>query len=274
MTIRIFHGETLAQTVAPDDRGLNYGDGLFETIRVHAAKPVWWPEHWQRLALGAQRLGIALPDEQRIQREMQALIGQEPRAVLKLLLTRGRGGRGYAAADGNSPTLVISKHEVPPLPPQQSINVRWCRTTLAIQPLLAGIKHLNRLEQVLARAEWRDSDIFEGLMCDVEGRVVCATAANLFIRVGGRWLTPPVYRCGIAGIARSWLLGQLRDAAEADLSPYDVINAEAVFLCNAVRGILPVGRIGDKYWPEDAGVTQLRKRLALAEPAFAILERF
>lgn len=269
MSVRILQGLERAETVAADDRGLNYGDGVFETILVHEGCLVWWREHWRRLVHGADALAIPMPDEERVRREAEELIGRESRAVLKIVLTRGIGGRGYATVENPVPTVVLSRHAAPPIQ-HEPIALRWCRTPLAIQPVLAGIKHLNRLEQVLARAEWRDPAVFEGLMRDREGRVVCATAANLFARIRGRWWTPPVRRCGVAGLTRAWLLERLKDADEAELGVEDVLGAEALFLCNAVRGILPVERLDDKRWPAHAESASLRLRLAEAEPAFAI----
>ena len=267
MSARVLREGRVRLWVEPDDRGLAYGDGVFETMLVHAGEPVWWQEHWQRLLLGARRLGLPLPDESEVRRECATLLGDAGRAVLKVLLTRGSGGRGYRPPDDASPTVVLSRHEAP-APPARALQLRWARTTLAIQPALAGIKHCNRLEQVLARAEWQDPEIDEALMCDGEDRVVGATSANLFALVGGRWLTPSVERCGIAGIARGWLLANLPGAAIADLSASEVSHADALFLCNAVRGILPVGRLGMREWPRGEAVAAVRARLATAQPAF------
>jgi len=269
MTMRIFRGDRLVTGIEGDDRGLAYGDGVFETVLVHRGQPVWWREHWQRFARGARVLGIALPDEAMVRRECEGLIADAARAVLKIILTRGAGGRGYAPSADALPTLVLSIHDAPPPTPPEGIALRWCTTTLAIQPKLAGIKHCNRLEQVLARAEWNAPDIFEGLLCDTDGRVVSATAANVFARIDGRWSTPVVQRCGIAGIARGWLLQHLGQAREVDLAPADIENADAVFLCNAVRGILPVRRLGQRQWSPDEGIETVRRLLALNQPAFS-----
>jgi 4-amino-4-deoxychorismate lyase len=168
--------------------------------------------------------------------------------------------------------VVLSRHEAPTAP-ARGLNLRWAKTTMAMQPALAGIKHCNRLEQVLARAEWQDPDIDEALMCDGEDRVVGATSANLFALLGGRWLTPSVERCGIAGIARGWLLANLPGAAVADLNAAEISRADALFLCNAVRGILPVRRLGMREWPDDGAVAPVRARLAEAQPAFGDKER-
>lgn len=270
MTVRIFSGDRAVDRVEGDDRGLAYGDGVFETLLVHRGHPVWWDEHWQRFERGAHALGIAAPDQAMVREQCDRLIDGAKRAVLKLLLTRGRGGRGYApSATMLPPTWMLSLHDAPPAMPAEGIVLRWCKTTIAIQPALAGIKHCNRLEQVLARAEWTDPEIFDGLMCDTGGRVVSATSANLFARIDGLWLTPAVQRCGVAGIARDWLLRHLDGAGEAELTPMDIENAEAVFLCNAVRGILPVRRLGQRQWPLDANVENIRRRLLHEQPAFS-----
>lgn len=269
---RILVGDRMVDRIDPADRGLAYGDGVFETLRVDAARLIWWEAHWARLALGAARLGIALPDQVLIRRNIDALIAGQAEGVLKLILTRGAGGRGYAPPVDSQPTLILSLHGTPSSTPVEGIPVRWCDTRLAIQPQLAGIKHCNRLEQVLARAEWNDeaaSDqaIHEGLMRDTEGYVVCATAANLFVLRDGRWLTPPVDRCGVAGVCREWLLAHA-DAQERRLTVEDVESADAVFLCNSVRGILPVAALGARHWPLHASTKQMQRLLADAEPCF------
>ena len=267
MRALVFSGAQRVDAIDPADRGLAYGDGVFETMRAHRGDVPWWPVHWQRLLRGARVLGLAVPDESRARDEaLQLLDGSD--GALKLLLTRGAGGRGYAPPVDAMPTWILSHHPVPAATPADGLAVRWCVTTLAIQPALAGLKHCNRLEQVLARGEWSDTSIHEGLMCSTEGDVVCATAANLFVLRDGRWLTPPVDRCGVAGVCRAWARDAL-GAAEARLAVIDVEAADAVFLCNAVRGILPVARLGARSWRPHPQVAQLQRRLAAEHPAFA-----
>ena len=267
MSARVLREGRVRLWLEPEDRGLAYGDGVFETMLVHRGQAVWWEEHWQRLLLGAARLGLPVPDHAEVRREAMDMVAAQARCVLKILLTRGSGGRGYAPRPDAIPTVVLSVHPAP-APAAHGLQLRWARTTLAIQPALAGIKHLNRLEQVLARAEWQDPEIDEALMCDSEDRVVSATAANLFALSGGRWLTPSVERCGVAGIARGWLLEQLPGAGVANLSAAEVSHADALFLCNSVRGILPVRRLGMREWPRDDAVAPVRALLAAAHPAF------
>ncbi|MFY2764413.1 aminodeoxychorismate lyase [Arenimonas sp. MALMAid1274] len=264
----LYRGRQQVAALDAADRGLAYGDGLFETLLVHEHRATWWPAHWARLARGARALRIPVPNRHWLEAELGVLLpAAPPRAVLKIILSRGVGGRGYVSDARAEPTLALSVHEAPP-PLPAAISVRWCQTRMAIQPALAGLKHLNRLEQVLARAEWRDSRIHEGLMLDTDGRVACATAANVFALVRGRWLTPPVDRRGVAGVARAWVLAHEPRAVEAELTPAQVESAEAVFLCNAVRGILPVGSLGARRWPLHPALQDLQRRLGRSKPAF------
>lgn len=272
MNARIFVGDTRFDAIAPDDRGMAYGDGLFETMRAHRGEVPWWDAHWARLQAGAGRLRIPVPDEAQLRNEATRLLSGAD-AVLKLIVTRGSGGRGYAPANDVAPTWIVSTHPLPPSTPGDGMTIRWCETRLALQPLLAGIKHCNRLEQVLARTEWsdpaaRDRDAVEGLMLSMEGDVVCATAANLFVLRNDRWHTPRVDRCGVAGVCRAWALREL-DAAESRLDVTDIEQADAVFLCNAVRGILPVAKLGEREWAPHPRVEAARERLAATHPGFA-----
>lgn len=265
MNARVYRGRERVDAVSPFDRGLAYGDGLFETMRAWRGDLPWWDRHWARLARGAQVLGIGLPDEAHVRDELSALLDGAD-GVAKLLLTRGEGARGYAPSPA-PPTWTISRHEAPPR--RGRITVRWCETTLAIQPRLAGLKHCNRLEQVLARAEWPTGEgADEGLVRDATGDVASAIAGNLFILTDGQWRTPRLDRCGVRGVMRGWAMPVL-GALEARLKPADVEAADALFVCNAVRGILEIERLGDRTWSPHPQVAALRQRLAADHPAFA-----
>ena len=268
MNARIFRGEAQLDAVPADDRGLAYGDGLFETLRVHRGSVPWWRDHWSRLRLGGERLGIPLPEDVHVHGEAATLFADGGDGVLKLLLTRGAGERGYAPPENPIPTWIVSRHAAPATP-DRGLRLHLCATRAASQPALAGIKHCNRLQQVLARAEAERAGADEGLMLDSAGNVVGATAANLFAFIDAGWVTPAIVDSGIAGVCRARLLPAL-DAAERMLPLAEVEAADAVFLCNAVRGILPVARLGTREWPPHPAVAAARIALSRLHPSFAV----
>ncbi len=274
MSPRVFLGEHRIEAndaagALTAGRGFAYGDGVFETLRAVDGRVPWWPAHRERLLRGVARLGFAPPSTACLDTELAALAQEIGAGVIKLVLTRGSGGRGYAPVQDAAPLWTLSSHPLPPAPRVPGLVVRWCDLRLAAQPALAGLKHCNRLEQVLARAEWHDADIDEGLLRDAEGHVVCATAANVFVLRDGVWWTPPVEHCGVAGVCRGWALNAL-SARVASLDVDDVAAADAVFLCNAVRGILPVARLDRSVWPTPhPALLDAMRRLGDAHPAFA-----
>lgn len=265
MKPRIFHGTERIDAVPPDARTLAYGDGLFETMRLHGGQVPWWPAHRQRLQEGARRLQLRLPHLPLLDAEVAVCASEAGEGVLKLIVSRGSAARGYAPPD-TDPLWLLSAHPAPA--PWPRLQLRWCDLRLSPQPALAGIKHCARLEQVLARAEWDDPDIHEGLLRSSDGEVVCATAANLFVLHGARWRTPVVDRCGVAGVCRRWIIADC-GAEQARLEPADIANADAMLLCNAARGILDVAGLDGHRWGPHPEVAALQRRLGQAHPAFA-----
>jgi 4-amino-4-deoxychorismate lyase len=240
-----------ADSVSVLDRGLSYGDGLFETIRlVHGLAPLW-ARHMARLRDGCRRLAMPVPDVERLLRETLAVTQGLDHAVVRITLTRGAGTRGYAPPASPNPTRIVAGFDAPDMHGDayvSGIRVRWCETRLGLQPLLAGLKHLNRLEQVLARAEWSDAAIPEGLLLDLEGNVISATMANLFAVIDGALVTPSVERCGVAGVARAEVLAHRPGTRIKRLRPDDLVRASELFLSSSVRGILPVQAVGDTVY--------------------------
>lgn len=269
---RIFRGPTRIDRLPADNRGLAYGDGIFETMRGAGGELPWWERHWRRLQRGAERLQLPLPPEALARAEAEQLLGSAD-AVVKLLLTRGSGGRGYLPPPVAEPVWILSRHPLP-APEPSLVTVRWCRTRLSLQPALAGIKHCNRLEQVLARAEDEPGTApggaaGEGLMRSTDGDAVCATAANIFVLQRDCWTTPLIDRCGVEGTMRGWVIEQV-PVEQRRLCVEDVESADALVLVNAVRGILQVGRLGDRVWAPHPAVSALRRRLSTAHPAFPL----
>ena len=245
MTALVNGRETESLPVA--DRGLQYGDGLFETIALHNGKPLLWERHLQRLTEGCQRLGMAPPDGLLLRQELDQIGGNKLRAVAKIILTRGISSRGYRPEEAGSVTRILQCLAWPASPENAAhdgVAVRWCATRLARQPRLAGLKHLNRLEQVLARAEWDDPAIAEGLMLDEKDQVIEATAANVFVVRDGAVLTPTLHECGVAGVMRALIMELAQSAGmpvrECALSLDAARGAQEIFLTNSVIGVWPV----------------------------------
>ncbi len=237
------------------NRGLQYGDGLFETMAVVDGAVRRLQAHLARLRRGCECLGIALPESVLLETEIAALATGRAQAVLKLIVTRGDGGRGYAPPMHASPRRILWLDEWPRHPPhwaQQGVAVRFCRTVLGDQPQLAGIKHLNRLPQVLARSEWTPGEgaAAEGLMLDTHGHVVGGTMSNVFVAKEGRMLTPRLDRCGVAGTMRGAVLEAAAQAGvsceETTLTRAALLAADEIFLTNALIGIWPVQRVEDQ----------------------------
>ncbi len=242
----LVNGEISAH-VAAADRGLQFGDGVFETIAVLSGIPRFWQLHMDRLAIGCEMLGLQQIPQNVLLREVQTVSAGHPSCVVKIIITRGESGRGYARTEANEPCRIVTSHSLPAdidHKALQGIQTRICDLRLGIQPALAGIKHLNRLEQVLARAEWPDSEVQEGILLDSEDYVISGISANIFLVTGERLLTPRMDRCGVRGVMRSAILQAFKPRCEQRRVTLDMLpEADEVFLCNAVRGIQPVTRI-------------------------------
>jgi 4-amino-4-deoxychorismate lyase len=251
------------EEVSALDRGLAYGDGVFRTLRARAGAVELWRQHFGKLRRDCARLRIECPAESMLRAEVDELVTGERDCVVKIIVTRGPGGRGYAAPREAAPTRIVATFPPPPQRPdsdKEGVRVRWCETRLAHQPALAGVKHLNRLENVLARAEWDDPDIAEGLMCDASERVVEGTMTNVFILEGGRLVTPPLDRCGVEGVQRERLLGLAPEQGIAcsieEISRTRLLAAEQIYLVNSIVVLWWVARLEARRWAR-ADVTPL-----------------
>lgn len=245
-----------ATDVPADDRGLHYGDGLFETLAVRDGAVLLWDRHLARLLAGCERLGWArLPSAEALHDDVHALASGIDRGVIKMMVTRGSGGRGYRASTEATPRRIVSLWPWPEgieRHAREGITVRWCRTQVARQPQLAGLKHLHRLEQVLARAEWQD-EYAEGLMCDDGDRLVEGTMSNVFVRLAGEWHTPALDAAGVAGVMRAAVLECARERGIAcrvtAVLRETLATAEEIFLTNSIIGIWPVKTLAGRGYP-------------------------
>jgi len=250
-----------AETLDVMDRGLHFGDGLFETVRIDAGHPRFLQRHLQRLSLGCERLEIDVPDRDTLAGEIRALAGQAPDGIVKLIVTRGSSDRGYAAVSAGSRRLAFawpSFHR-----DASGCRVRLCETRLARQPLLAGIKHLNRLEQILARRELRDPDVHEGLLMDYDGQLIEGGMSNLFLVKNDALLTPDLSLCGVAGVMRSVVMDTAQELGlpltRGAVSLTDLRLADEVFICNSLMGVRGVVEwVAHKAYPLGQVTTRLR----------------
>lgn len=251
-------------SIQATDRGLAYGDGVFRTMRADAAQPMWWAEQFAKLAADCAALSLLCPDESRLHDEVcQVAEAEAGDAVVKVIVTRGVGARGYACPGSNAGTRIVSSA---PLPlharsdASRDINARWCDLRLGHQPRLAGIKHLNRLENVLARSEWDDPAIVEGLLCDESGAVIGGVMSNLFWMKDGALYTPDLQACGVAGVARARVLRaatRLGIATHIGLWQPDVIlAADEVMICNSVMGVRRVAQLDGSSWTSAGWTTR------------------
>jgi 4-amino-4-deoxychorismate lyase len=231
----------------PLDRGFQYGDGVFSTLPVHAGVPLFLDRHLDRLRRDALRLGIPFPSRSDLMADISTLLSHRQAGILKIQITRGSGGRGYRPPEHPTAMRVIALHPPVTYPEEYAVHgieARYCEIRLGLNPALAGIKHMNRLEQVLARSEWSDPSIVEGLMLDYDGHVIEGTMSNVFVVSKGCILTPRLDRCGVNGVMRSLVLEAAGDLGwpleEARLTPDGVAAAEEVFLTNSVIGLWPV----------------------------------
>ena len=236
--------------LAVSDRGLAYGDGLFETIRIIRARPCLWDAHIARLSDGCRRLGLRLPPVALLESEAGSLAAGYDDGVLKLILTRGGGGRGYRPDPDATVRRIWMRFDLAGYPPDWQVDgvaIRLCRTQASHNPALAGLKHLNRLDNVLARSEWSDPEIAEGLMQGPDGELIGGTQSNLFLWDGQALATPRIDGCGVAGTMRATAMRLARRhgirCTERVIRRDELARARGAFLTNALIGVWPVRRV-------------------------------
>lgn len=253
------------------DRGLAYGDGVFRTLRMHGGVARDWQQHYAKLVHDCAALSLPCPDKLTWQQDLTAVAKDAPDCIVKMLVTRGCAARGYQISVPSNPTRLTMAFDLPSYSAQSEragVRIRVCRLRLARQPRLAGIKHLNRLENVLARSEWDDSEISEGLLFDSEDQLVGGTASNVFLIRAATLLTPDLCGAGVAGVQRARIIeaaARLNVAVEIGrLSRQDLALADAILLCNSVFGIWGVRQLEERYFQPHALISRLRHELERA----------
>lgn len=245
-------------TVDATDRGFQFGDGVFTTLRVLDGIPLFFQEHLARLARDAAVLRLPPPDPEILHREVAQLAKGCASGILKIQWTRGIGGRGYLPPETPEPTRFLILRSVPfvdeglPAP----WHLRMANLRLGINPALAGAKHMNRLEQILARLEWSDPAIDEALLLDAEGYVIEGTSTNLFLVLNDSLVTPLLDRAGVRGVMRDVLMdAALRQGVpvrQERILPEMLFEASELLMTNSVRGVCPVASLEEhRYTRQD-----------------------
>jgi len=258
-------------SVGAGERGLMYGDGVFRTLAVRGGAALNWQRHYRLLARDCGAIGLACPAQDLLAAEVRQVAAQD--ATVKIIVTRGASGRGYGYDEGTANTRIVAAY--PAFADidasRDGVRVRRCRLVLAEQPVLAGIKSLNRLENVLARAEWRDPGIREGLLADQGGRLVEGTMSNVFLTIGAVLVTPAITRCGVSGAQRERIIeiaGKGGVACEVrDVAFDELRGAGEVFLANSLIGIWPVVALDDWRWAPGPVARHMQRRIGEEDAA-------
>ncbi len=248
--------------ISPLDRGFAYGDGIFRTFVMRDGQPEYWPLHYQKLVADCAAINIVCPSAELLMSDLQQLFmsdaqSKENSAVAKIIITRGEGSRGYTPPAITAPTRVVVKSLMPEYPAERfsvGVHLTVCATRLAPQAKLAGIKHLNRLENVLARMEWGSdyiaSGIADGIMLDMQGNVIECTAANVFARFGDTLITPSLNLCGVAGVTRQRIMNVAHalslKVSEETFDLKKLLSADEAIICNSLYGAWQVHKVENK----------------------------
>lgn len=264
MTHTLINGEA-KETISVFDRGLQYGDGLFETMAVHNKNVYLWSMHWERLVKGCEQLSIELPNKETIENEIASICDLEnaSKFVIKLIVTRGEGQRGYRFSDKQDTTRIITRNSWPDYPEKnqtEGVSVRYCETPLSENSKLAGIKHLNRLEQVLARNEWDTDEFQEGLMLTSDGNVIDGTMSNIFAVKDNMLFTPELSLCGVSGVMRKTVVKIAKEIGfpvyEKNVTKIELEQADELFLTNSLFGVWPVRIIAKTRFTKIGKITK------------------
>ncbi len=259
--------------ISPLDRGLAYGDGVFRTLKVVNGVPLHWPLHYQKLVEDCGAIGIVCPSADLFLNDFNLLFqAEEAISVVKIMITRGEGERGYKPSPVALPMRIMTKTKLPVHPESyfaEGVHLRVCETTVSHQPKLAGVKHLNRLDNVLARMEWNAPEIVDGIMMDHKGNVIECTAANIFARFGDELITPKLDTCGVAGVTRMQILSRAKHFnLKTKIKTIDLntlLTADEIVISNSLYGAWQVRSIDNNAtkttWDKQALAETIRKAI-------------
>lgn len=252
-------------SVKANDRGLMYGDGIFRTLCIKNGIPQHWERHYLKLSRDCAVIGIVCPALERLTLELDLVAQENPDCVAKITITRGEGGRGYLPDADLEPTRIILTSPLQNSANFREIRAHLCNFRLSHQPELAGIKHLNRLENVLARREWRQADVPEGVLLDIDGNVIEGTMSSIFLYKDASLIAPDLSRCGVDGVQRE----RIFEFSSACGVPTEIRTfgidflkqADEVFLVNSVIGLWQIVEIDGMIWQKGKFCDDLRNWL-------------
>jgi 4-amino-4-deoxychorismate lyase len=241
-----------AERISIRDRGFQYGDGCFETVRVLSNKPILWSAHLKRLKNACKTLQLSVNFEL-LKSEITQLLQDNKTAdvILKITVTRGEGGRGYKPPEHANCTRIIQLIDYVAADTRTGARVVVCQHRLSSNSLLGGIKHLNRLDQVIASAQI-PADFDEGLCLDEQGSVIEGCRSNLLLAIDNQLVTPDLGKSGVEGVMLNYLIDKFQTldtrVLRKTISLRELKTAGEIFLCNSVFGIWPVAEIENEDW--------------------------
>jgi len=255
-----------AEYVSVTDRGLHYGDGVFETIACVGNTPVFIQQHLNRMESGARKLNISFPDRQLFLDDINCLLrGNNSNSIIKLILTRGRGKRGYRYETGQIPTRICMLSAWPDYVAhwrEHGLATRFCQTQVSINPQLAGIKSLNRLDSVLASSELGTA-YNEGFLSDTEGNVIEGTMSNIFVVMNDALVTPDLSRCGVNGIMREQIIDIAHNnninVETRNITRDELLASREIFVSNSVIGACVVKQLEQQFYNTDTMTKTINK---------------
>ena len=247
-----------SEYVSVTDRGLHYGDGVFETIACVGNSAVFIQQHLNRMENGARKLNIPFPDRQLFLDDINCLLrGSNSNSIIKLILTRGRGKRGYRYEKTQIPTRICMLSAWPDYVAhwrEHGITTRFCQTQVSVNPQLAGIKSLNRLDSVLASSELGPA-FNEGFLSDIDGNVIEGSMSNIFIVSNGTLVTPDLSRCGVNGIMREQIIDIAQNSSikveTRNITRDELLESREIFISNSVIGVCVVKQLEKQSYNTD-----------------------
>ncbi len=251
--------------ISINDRGFSYGDGLFTTARIIDGEVLMLTEHINRLVYGSNKLGLAVFDSNKLQQDIKKIAKSFHDNVLKVMITAGCGGRGYSrlAESESQNNIIIMVFDFPHHYHEwkkTGITLGVSEQKIGLNPMLSQLKHLNRLEQVLLRAELDQQAEDDLVVMNVNGHIIETTSSNLFWWKNDKLYTPELKISGVAGLMRKFILEHQHDTIVSSFHLSELMQSDEIFICNSVTGIVPIRKYKDRALPINKSI-QLRRAI-------------